>query len=238
MLTLEHRPPTEAEIERLREAAAADDLLTTPIGCVGCAAVCWGAVGALCGALVAILVAAILKPGELDTWPWMWPLVGAFGIIGALPAGMRRVRSETDSLRRCDEEMQARLSADYDWGEVTVIRGEPEGAVVLPAYEDEGDTWFLGAGSGQIVALFGQFADDLDEDTFPASRFSLSLLGPHVVLDYQPEGPLLEGITILDPERLKSEVYEAIGRIDIVLYPGRLETCVSDLVSHLADPHL
>lgn len=238
MLTLEHRAPTEAEKERLRESAAAAGTMSEPIGCLGCAAVCWGAVGALCGAFIGLIIAAIINPGEVGSWPWLWPLVGLFGVMGAVYAGVRRIRLETDSTRRVEEERKAQLGADYDWGEVTVIRGEPEGAVLLPAFDDEGDTWFLGAGDGQILAIFGQFVLDLDEGVFPASRFSISLLGPHVVLDYQPEGPLLEGITILDPERLKSEVVEAIGQIDFALYHGKLATCVADLASHLAAPHL
>lgn len=237
MLTLEHRPPTEAEIERLR----AEWLGPRPTGRdpgLGCAVAFWGLAGAMAGAFIAVIVAVLDSPDDFWSLPWVWPAAIALAAVGAISGAWLRLRVETGQVTRWERRAAEARDPNYDLGEVTVIRGEPEGAVVLPAYEDEGDTWFLGAGSGQILALFGQFADDLDEDTFPASRFSLSLLGPHLVLDYQPDGPLLEGITILDPERLKSEVYEAIGQIDIVLYPGRLETCVADLVSHLADPHL
>lgn len=228
------RPLTAEEREAARLTWLESINSASPSGELGCYVAytgAWGVAGFGGGFLIGLVAAAVM--GRLDDW-WRFGLW--FGAIAAAVSAAVTIRGHVmmaiESRRRA-----RRLAADAeDFGEVAVIRCEAEAAARC-SHEKliDGPVCALSVGGGALLVLRGAYVDDLcDEEGFPHESFEIEVNLRALVLNYEPSGKRLLPRSI-DYGACDERERAALGRIpDQGLLRGTIETCVADIVRHLA----
>lgn len=119
--------------------------------------------------------------------------------------------------------------------DVVTWRVVAHGAALLPAFDDEGDLWLFDVGDGQLLVLAGQEFDHVAlDERWPTTEFTIESYPTTRIV---PAGEELRPVLDLDEQHADTrELYKAhdlAWRLydTPALLPGRLETCLADLVA-------
>lgn len=234
MHDIKTRALTAEERERARLTWLESINSASPFGDLGCYVAytaAWGAAGFAAGFLIGLVAALVM--GHFGDW-WRFGLWS--GVIAAAISAAVTIRGHVMML--IDSRRRARgLAADAeDFGEVTVIRCESQaGARCSHEEVSGGPVYVLSVGDGALLVLRGAYVDDLcDEEGFPHESFEIEVNLRALVLNYAPGGQQLFPQSI-DYGACDERERAALDKIpDQALLRGTIETCVADMVRHLA----
>jgi hypothetical protein len=233
MHRVQHRPMTPEERKRalseVRRRESAPSPLTYPL-VFGCGFL-WVALAAAmafgCGAGLGLLIALVRRDlghaGQYVLW--------AGGIAAAVVAAACLISPLTDA-RKAFQRRRALAAGSVDLGDATVIEGEFDRAAWVDyGSEATGPICVFQFGDDRLGILHGPYLAGLRaEHGFPHRRFRMIHTREHILLGYQGEGGEPE-MLVIGPQELSEEDREALAEPeDRTVIPGRLETCVEELI--------